>query len=152
MGCGNGCDQRTDSEVRRRRYLYQMRPYTEEPGAEQFACPVLDWRRRGRPPRRPYGKMRPLSIPVMKCRAMQALYLLALAPAAETTGDQSSYGFRSERSPADAIGRCFNILAAKRMAEWIFEGDIQACFDKISHHWLLASITIEKQMLGKCLK
>ena len=98
------------------------------------------------------GKMRPLSIPVMKCRAMQALYLLALAPAAETTGDQSSYGFRSERSPADAIGRCFNILAAKRMAEWIFEGDIQACFDKISHQWLLANIPIEKPMLRKWLK
>jgi RNA-directed DNA polymerase len=98
------------------------------------------------------GKMRPLSIPVMKCRAMQALYLLALAPAAETMGDQSSYGFRSERSPADAIGRCFNILAAKRMAQWILEGDIAACFDKISHQWLLANIPIEKLMLRKWLK
>ena len=40
------------------------------------------------------GKLRPLGIPTMKDRAMQALYLLALDPVAETTGDQNSYGFR----------------------------------------------------------
>ncbi len=40
------------------------------------------------------GKLRPLGIPVMTCRAMQALHLLALDPIAETTGDQNSYGFR----------------------------------------------------------
>jgi RNA-directed DNA polymerase len=49
------------------------------------------------------GKKRPLSIPVMKDRAMQALYKLALAPVAETTADGNSYGFRESRSCADAI-------------------------------------------------
>src|SRR5712692_8978108 len=49
------------------------------------------------------GKRRPLGIPVMKCRAMQALYLLALDPVAETTADPNSYGFRPQRSTADAI-------------------------------------------------
>src|SRR3989441_6194175 len=44
------------------------------------------------------GKKRPLGIPVMSCRAMQALYLLALDPVAEVTGDPNSYGFRSQRS------------------------------------------------------
>ena len=44
------------------------------------------------------GKLRPLGIPTMKDRAMQALYLLALAPVAETTADKNSYGFRPERS------------------------------------------------------
>jgi len=46
---------------------------------------------------------RPLSIPTMSDRAMQALYLLALDPVAETTADPNSYGFRQERSTADAI-------------------------------------------------
>src|SRR5260370_27017011 len=41
-----------------------MRPYTEEPSAEQFACSVLDWRRVERSTRRPYGKKRPLGIPI----------------------------------------------------------------------------------------
>ena len=54
--------------------------------------------------------MRPLGIPVMACRAMQALYLLALDPIAETQADPNSYGFRPERSPADAIEQCFNSL------------------------------------------
>ena len=44
------------------------------------------------------GKMRKLGMPALSCRAMQALYLLALSPVAETTGDPNSYGFRPERS------------------------------------------------------
>ena len=47
------------------------------------------------------GKLRPLGIPTMKDRAMQALYLLALEPVAETTADPNSYGFRKERSTND---------------------------------------------------
>jgi RNA-directed DNA polymerase len=49
--------------------------------------------------------MRPLGIPTMTDRAMQALYALALIPIAETTGDENSYGFRPERSTADALMR-----------------------------------------------
>src|SRR5574344_259640 len=49
------------------------------------------------------GKMRPLGIPTMKDRAMQALYLMALDPVTETTADANSYGFRKYRSTADAI-------------------------------------------------
>src|SRR5437899_3741254 len=57
------------------------------------------------------GKLRPLGIPTMKDRAMQALYLLALEPIAETTADKNSYGFRPQRSTADAIEQCFQALA-----------------------------------------
>lgn len=39
-------------------------------------------------------KHRPLGIPVMKDRRMQALHLLALEPIAETQADKNSYGFR----------------------------------------------------------
>src|ERR687886_2356802 len=59
------------------------------------------------------GKLHPLGIPTMADRAMQALYLLALDPIAETTGDRNSYGFRRERSTADAIEQCFNVLGRK---------------------------------------
>src|SRR5712692_3030690 len=129
-----------------------MRPYTEEPGAEQFARPVLDWRRKGRPLRRPYGKKRPLGIPCMRCRAMQALYLLALDPVAETTADPNSYGFRPGRSTADAIEQCFNALGKHLSPQWILEGDIKGCFDAISHEWLLTHIPMEKAILKKWLK
>jgi RNA-directed DNA polymerase len=98
------------------------------------------------------SKMRKLGIPCMRCRAMQALYLLALDPIAECQADRNSYGFRIARSPADAIERCFGVLSRKASAQWILEGDIKACFDEISHDWLLAHVPLEQTLLRKWLK
>lgn len=98
------------------------------------------------------GKRRPLGIPTMLDRAMQALYLLALEPVSETTADRNSYGFRPMRSTADAIEQCFVALSRKNSAKWILEGDIKGCFDNISHDWLLANIPLDKQVLRKWLK
>ncbi|MDB5771006.1 MAG: reverse transcriptase [Burkholderia sp.] len=98
------------------------------------------------------GKLRPLGIPCMVDRAQQALYLLALAPISETMADPHSYGFRPERSTADAIEQCFTVLANRYAPEWILEGDIEACFDKISHDWLLANVPMDKAILQKWLK
>jgi RNA-directed DNA polymerase len=83
---------------------------------------------------------------------MQALYLLALNPVAETTADPHSYGFRPGRSTADAIEHGFTILARHISPQWILEGDIKSCFDQISHTWLLTHIPMEKTMLKKWLK
>src|SRR5215813_2398226 len=88
-------------------------------------------------------KMRPLSIPTMQDRAQQALHLLALDPLAETLADPNSYGFRKARSVADAMVRCHNILSRSASAPWILEGDIQSCFDTISHEWLLSHISMD---------
>jgi RNA-directed DNA polymerase len=98
------------------------------------------------------GKQRPLGIPTMKDRAMQALYLLALAPIAETTGDPNSYGFRRERSTADALQQGFNTLCRDCSAAWILEGDIKGCFDHINHDWMLRQVPTDKQVLQKWLK
>jgi RNA-directed DNA polymerase len=95
---------------------------------------------------------RPLGIPCRVDRAMQALYLQALDPIAETTGDPNSYGFRKERSTADAIEQCFTVLNKRRSPTWILEGDIQSCFAAISHDWLLAHIPMDKVILRKWLK
>jgi RNA-directed DNA polymerase len=78
------------------------------------------------------GKLRPLGIPCLLDRSVQALYLLALDPIAEVMGDPNSYGFRAARSPADAIEQCFTDLSRKNSAQWILEGDIKSCFDQAS--------------------
>ncbi|MFZ0293606.1 MAG: group II intron reverse transcriptase/maturase [Candidatus Sulfotelmatobacter sp.] len=95
--------------------------------------------------------MRPLGIPTMIDRAMQALHLLALDPVAETTADKNSYGFRQQRSCADAIQQCFNALT-NASTQWILEGDIRSCFDQISHDWLMAHVPMDRVILQKWLK
>jgi RNA-directed DNA polymerase len=98
------------------------------------------------------GKLRPLGIPSMTCRAQQALYLLALEPVAESIADNHAYGFCPYRSCADAIEQCFKVLACENRPKWVLEGDIKACFDKINHKWLLDNVPMDKAMLAKWLK
>lgn len=98
------------------------------------------------------GKMRPLGIPTMKDRAMQALHLLALEPVSETTADGNSYGFRPERATADAREHIFITLSRRYAPQWILEGDIKGCFDNISHPWMLNNIPTDKVVLQKWLK
>ncbi len=73
------------------------------------------------------GKKRPLGIPTIKDRAMQALYLLTFEPIAETTADINSYGFRYYRACRDAIAQCFCSLAKSYSPKWIL-----ACI----HSWI----------------
>lgn len=98
------------------------------------------------------GKLRPLSIPVIRDRAMQALYALALQPVAETLADPHSYGFRLDRSCADAIARCFVCLSRNCSPRWILEADIKSCFDRINHEWIMNNIPLDRKMLRAWLK
>ena len=98
------------------------------------------------------GKKRPLGIPTMIDRAHQALWKLALEPLTESTADPNSYGFRECRSTADAIEQCFTCLSQKGSARWIYEGDIKACFDRISSEWLPDNVPMDKKILGQWLK
>jgi len=113
---------------------------------------------KARPLRRVYiekkGKKekRPLGIPTMYDRAMQALYALSLDPVSESTADKKSFGFRKGRSGHDACEYIFNAMSKKSGAKWVLEGDIKGCFDNISHNWLIQNIPMDKTILKQFLK
>ena len=98
------------------------------------------------------GKLRPLSIPTMYDRAMQALYALALDPIAEVRADPNSYGFRRFRGCQDAQCAIWMKTHANTKGEWIVETDIKSCFDQISHKWILDNIPMDKRILKQFLK
>ena len=98
------------------------------------------------------GKERPLGIPTMLDRAMQALHLLALEPVAECASDPNSYGFRKGRSTHDARQQLFLCLRQPVSAGWILDADITGFFDHINHDWLLNHVRMDRRVLQKWLK
>jgi len=99
------------------------------------------------------GKKRPLSIPTMLDRAMQALYNLAYQPVAVWNADKNSYGFLPNRSCQDAIEQVFKCLSQKTCSQYIFEADITGCFDNIDHQWVLENLKLfDKKLIKKWLK
>jgi len=83
---------------------------------------------------------------------MQALYLLALEPVSESTSDPNSYGFRLNRSTADAMSQIFVTMSKRVSAQWVLEADIKGCFDYINHDWLVDRVPMDKIILQKWLK
>ncbi|MGO4379139.1 group II intron reverse transcriptase/maturase [Pseudoduganella sp. RAF53_2] len=98
------------------------------------------------------GKERPLGIPTMKDRAMQALHLLAFDPVLEAVSDPNSYGFRKNRATADAMSQLFIKLSQKASARWVLDADIEGFFDNINHDWLIKHVCMDKEILRKWLR
>jgi len=81
---------------------------------------------------------RPLGIPTMRDRALQALVKLGLEPEWEARFEANSYGFRPGRSCHDAIGAIF--CAVKHKSKYVLDADISKCFDRINHDVLLRKL------------
>lgn len=80
--------------------------------------------------------LRPLGIPNMIDRSLQALVLLCLDPIVEEMSDSYSFGFRKYRSTGNAIQRIRTILDKPTGPKWIWDVDIEKCFDRISHEFI----------------
>lgn len=86
------------------------------------------------------GKVRRLRIPTAGDRVVQASLKLVLEPIFEADFKTCSYGFRPKRRAQDAIAEIHFLGTPTRNYEWIFEGDIKACFDEIDHTALMGRV------------
>ncbi len=86
------------------------------------------------------GKKRPLGIPTIRDRCLQAIVKNALEPCWEAQFEGISYGFRPGRSPHDAIGKIYRIARPNMTMKWVVDADIKGCFDNINHDKLLELI------------
>ena len=82
---------------------------------------------------------------------MQALWTLTLESISESLADPNSYGFRPNRSTADAIKYCFTTLAKRMSPAWGLEVDIRGCIDNFSNDWILPNIPLDKAILRQRL-
>jgi RNA-directed DNA polymerase len=95
------------------------------------------------------SKRRRLGIPTVRDRVVQAALKLVLEPLFEADFQPCSYGFRPGRRAHDALAEIH--LLASHSYEWVVEGDIEACFDSITHSALLARVrgrVGDRRMLG----
>lgn len=86
------------------------------------------------------GKKRPLSIPSIIDRCLQAIVKNALEPAWESKFEGTSYGFRPGRSTHNAIAKVFTIARSTNKKKWVLDADIEGCFDNIAHETLMKTI------------
>jgi RNA-directed DNA polymerase len=90
--------------------------------------------------RKSNGKQRPLGIPCIIDRCIQAIVKNALEPYWEAIFERTSYGFRPGRCVHDAIERVHSMAKANSTKQWVVDADIEGCFDNIAHEPLLKLI------------
>jgi RNA-directed DNA polymerase len=86
------------------------------------------------------SKRRPLGIPTILDRCLQAMVKNVLEPEWEARFEGSSYGFRPGRSPHDAIGKIYNLARPNMRKKIAVDADIKGAFDNICQDFILKAI------------
>jgi RNA-directed DNA polymerase len=81
---------------------------------------------------------RPLGIPTVRDRVVQAALLHVLEPIFERDFAEQSYGFRPKRGCKDALRRVEELL--KRGYTWVVDADLKSYFDTIPHELLMERV------------
>jgi RNA-directed DNA polymerase len=82
--------------------------------------------------------VRVLSIPTIRDRVVQGAFKLTLEPIFEADFQPGSYGYRPKRSAHDAVLRVAEAIVKYKTR--VIDVDLQAYFDNIRHHLLLAQV------------
>ncbi|MEU6070520.1 group II intron reverse transcriptase/maturase [Streptomyces sp. NPDC047082] len=101
------------------------------------------------------GKRRPIGIPVIGDRILQALASAALEPEWEARFEPKTYGFRPGRGCHDAIEAIFNTVGGKNpQRRWILDADLAAAFDRLDHGHILSQVGTfpARRLVGQWLK
>ena len=86
------------------------------------------------------SKRRPLGIPTILVRCLQAMVKNALEPEWESRFEGSSYGFRPGRNAHDAIAAIYNFARAGTRKKVVVDADIKGAFDNICQDFLLKTL------------
>src|SRR5947208_6630093 len=78
------------------------------------------------------------TVPTVRDRVVQAALKLVLEPIFEADFQPCSYGFRPGRRTQDAVAEVQYLTF--HAYEWVVEGDIEACFDRIDHRALMGRV------------
>lgn len=97
------------------------------------------------------GRERHVNIPTYYDRAMQILYGYSLIPIAEATGERKSFAFRAGRSMQDANEYIKEAMRQIGEDGYVILSDVKACYQSISHKWLLDNIPMDKKVLKEFL-
>jgi RNA-directed DNA polymerase len=81
------------------------------------------------PKRSDSSKLRPLGIPTVIDRCLQAMVKNALEPEWECRFEGSSYGFRPKRSVQDAIAKVYLLARPNKRKHWVVDADIRGALD-----------------------